>query len=45
MSSCFVRLCYRFGPFVSSGQPDATRLSLASEAQYIRSEIGYLVPT
>ena len=24
---------------------DATRLSLASEAQYIRSEIGYLVPT
>jgi hypothetical protein len=19
MSSCFVRLCYRFGPFVSSG--------------------------
>ena len=25
-------------------QPDATSLSLASEAQYIRSEIGYLVP-
>jgi hypothetical protein len=22
MSSCFVRLCYRFGPFVSSGQVD-----------------------